>query len=88
VPSSFTPNGDEHNEIFKPITNFVSEIGYEFSIYTRSGSQLFSTNDPQKGWDGTFQGRFVQNDNYVYHISYINGVGDLTEKVQVFTLIR
>ncbi len=88
VPSSFTPNGDEHNEIFKPITNFVSEIGYEFSIYTRSGAQLFSTNDPQKGWDGTFQGRFVQNDNYVYHISYINGVGDLTEKVQVFTLIR
>ena len=88
VPSSFTPNGDEHNEIFKPITNFVSEIGYEFSIYTRSGALLFSTNDPQKGWDGTFQGRFVQNDNYVYHISYINGVGDLTEKVQVFTLIR
>ena len=88
VPSSFTPNGDEHNEIFKPITNFVSEIGYEFSIYTRSGALLFSTNDPQKGWDGTFQGRFVQNDNYVYHISYINGVGDLTEKVQIFTLIR
>jgi len=88
VPSSFTPNGDEHNEIFKPITNFVSEIGYEFSIYSRNGSQLFTTNDPQKGWDGTFLGKFVQNDNYVYHISYINGVGDLTEKVQVFTLIR
>ena len=88
VPSSFTPNGDEHNEIFKPITNFVSEIGYEFSIFSRNGSQLFTTNDPQKGWDGTFLGKFVQNDNYVYHISYINGVGDLTEKVQVFTLIR
>ena len=88
VPSSFTPNGDEHNEIFKPITNFVSEVGYNFSIYSRNGSLLFSTNDPQKGWDGTFLGKFVQNDNYVYHISYINGVGDLTEKIQVFTLIR
>ena len=88
VPSSFTPNGDEHNEIFKPITNFVSEIGYEFSIYSRSGVQLFSTDNPQKGWDGTYLGKFVQNDNYVYHISYINGVGDLTEKVEVFTLIR
>ena len=88
VPSSFTPNGDEHNEIFKPITNFVSEIGYEFSIYTRSGAQIFTTDDPQKGWDGTYLGKFVQNDNYVYHISYINGVGDLTQKVQVFTLIR
>ena len=88
VPSSFTPNGDEHNEIFKPITNFVSEIGYEFSIYYRNGSQIFTTNDPQKGWDGTYLGKFVQNDNYVYHISYLNGLGDLIEKVQVFTLIR
>ena len=88
VPSSFTPNGDEHNEIFKPITNFVSEIGYEFSIYSRNGALIFTTDDPQKGWDGTYLGKFVQNDNYVYHISYINGVGDLTQKVQVFTLIR
>ena len=88
VPSSFTPNGDEHNEIFKPITNFVSEIGYEFSIYSRTGALIFTTDDPQKGWDGTYLGKFVQNDNYVYHISYINGVGDLTQKVQVFTLIR
>ena len=88
VPTSFTPNGDEHNEIFKPITNFVSEIGYEFSIYSRSGLNIFTTNNPLKGWDGTYLGKFVQNDNYVYHISYINGVGDLTEKVQIFTLIR
>jgi len=88
VPTSFTPNGDEHNEVFKPITNFVSEIGYEFSIYSRSGVQLFTTNDPLKGWDGTYLGEFVQNDNYVYHVSYFNGIGDLTEKVQVFTLIR
>ena len=88
VPSSFTPNGDEHNEIFKPITNFVSEIGYEFSIYNGSGIIIFTTYNPLKGWDGTYLGQFVQNDNYVYHISYLNGVGDLTEKVQIFTLIR
>ena len=88
VPNSFTPNGDFHNEVFKPITNFVSEIGYEFSIFSRSGEVLFKTNDPSKGWDGTYLGSYVQNDNYVYHVSYFNGVGDLTEKVEVFTLIR
>ena len=70
VPTAFTPNSDEHNEMFKPITNFVSEIGYEFSIYSRSGVQLSTTNDPSKGWDGTYLGEFVQNDNYVYHVSY------------------
>ena len=42
--------------------------------------------DPRTGRQ--YLGKFVQNDNYVYHVSYINGVGDLTEKVEVFTLIR
>jgi len=88
IPTSFTPNGDEHNEIFKPITSFVSEVGYDFSIFSRSGIKIFSTNNPLKGWDGTYMGKFVQNDNYIYHISYLNGVGDLVEKVQVFNLIR
>ena len=88
LPNTFTPNGDEHNEIFKPVTNFVSDIGYVFSIYSRNGENIFSTNDPRKGWDGTFNGRFVKNDNYVYHVSYINGVAQLTEKTGSFNLIR
>ena len=88
LPNSFTPNGDEHNEIFKPITNFVSDIGYEFSIYSRNGELIFTTNDPGKGWDGTFNGSFVKNDNYVFHVSYVNGIAVLTEKTGFVSLIR
>ena len=88
LPNSFTPNGDEHNEIFKPITNFVSDIGYEFSIYSRNGELIFTTNDPGKGWDGTFKGSFVKNDNYVFHVSYVNGIAVLTEKTGFVSLIR
>ena len=88
VPSVFTPNGDEHNEVFRPITYYVSEIGYSFRIYNRSGGKMFTTNDPQKGWDGTFNGSPVQNGNYVYHLQYINSLGNLTEKSAVITLVR
>ena len=88
IPGVFTPNGDEHNEVFYPITYYVSEIGYSFTIYNRNGIQIFTTNSPKKGWDGNFKGNPVQNGNYVYHLQFINGIGELTEKRDIITLIR
>jgi len=88
VPNTFTPNSDDHNEIFKPFTYFVSEKGYLFSIYNKQGVKLFETNNPLKGWDGTFKNYPVQNDNYVYYLKYINGVSELTENTGVITLVR
>ena len=88
VPNTFTPNRDDHNEIFKPFTYFVSENGYLFSIYSKQGQKLFETNNPQKGWDGSFKNSQVQNDNYVYYLKYVNGDGVLTEKTGVITLVR
>jgi gliding motility-associated-like protein len=88
VPNTFTPNGDEHNEVFRPIAYFVSEVGYSFSIFNRNGSEIFSTNEPSKGWDGTYKGSNVQNDNYVYHLQYINSDGELSHKTDAFTLVR
>ena len=88
VPNTFTPNSDDHNEIFKPFTYFVSENGYLFSIYNKQGGKIFETNNPQKGWDGTFKNSQVQNDNYVYYLKYFNGDGYLTENTGIITLVR
>jgi len=88
VPNTFTPNGDEHNEVFRPITNFVSEEGYSFTIFNRSGGVIFTTNDPLKGWDGMLNGNMVQDDNYIFHLQYINGVGEITKKTDIITLVR
>ena len=88
VPNTFTPNDDEHNELFRPVTAFVSEEGYQFTIYSRTGEQIFTTNDPSKGWDGKYNGTEAQIGNYVYHVEYINGIGELTEKTDVVSLVR
>ena len=32
LPNSFTPNRDEHNELYIPVTYFVSEDGYLFNF--------------------------------------------------------
>ena len=88
VPNIFTPNDDEHNELFRPVTAFVSEEGYSFTIYSRGGEEVFTTNNPTKGWDGKYKGKDAQIGNYVYHVEYINGVGEFTEKTSVFRLLR
>ncbi|MDA0681891.1 MAG: gliding motility-associated C-terminal domain-containing protein [Bacteroidetes bacterium] len=88
IPNTFTPNGDDHNEVFKPMTYFVSEEGYSFSIYNRAGEKIFETDNPQKGWDGSYKGAQVQNGNYVYHLQFLNDLGNLTEKTDVINLVR
>jgi len=52
VPNAFTPNDDNHNELFKPVTSFISDEEYSFTIYNIKAEEIFTTNDPQSGWDG------------------------------------
>jgi gliding motility-associated-like protein len=55
VPRVFTPNGDGTNDILKPILVGISTFHY-MSIYNRWGNLIFTTQDPNQGWDGTFRG--------------------------------
>jgi len=63
IPSAFTPNGDGLNDIFRP-SGMKYQSLVEFSIYNRWGQQVFTTNNKQQGWDGTFNG--VKQDMGVY----------------------
>lgn len=57
VPNTFTPDGDEHNNIFLPImTAGFSPATYEFLIYNRWGEVVFESKDTEVGWDGTYAG--------------------------------
>ena len=55
VPKVFTPNGDGTNDILKPILVGISSFHY-FSVYNRWGNLIFTTEDPNAGWDGSFKG--------------------------------
>lgn len=69
VPSAFTPNGDQDNELFIPIFN-VSPREYEFSIYTRLGERIFNSTDPKLGWNGRYKNKLVQNGIYTYKLLF------------------
>ena len=71
IPNAFTPNGDGINDLFKPtITEMVTN--YKFTIWTRWGANVFSTDNQQKGWDGLFNGEQQILGTYVYLIEFID----------------
>jgi gliding motility-associated-like protein len=66
LPNTFTPNGDQSNDLFAPrINRFIDHI--EMDIYNKWGQIVFSTDDPQINWDGTASnGRELAAGSYYY----------------------
>jgi gliding motility-associated-like protein len=53
LPNAFTPNGDNLNDVFKPVIQNIELLKeYEMLIYDRWGSLVFRTQDYQIGWTG------------------------------------
>lgn len=75
IPDAFTPNRDDRNEVFKPVGLNLQKDFYTFKIYNRWGQLIFESKDPEKGWDGTFNGQLCQSGVYVYKLQakFYNG---------------
>ena len=64
IPNGFSPNGDGVNDLF-----FVRGTGIgqmELQIFDRWGIMVFSTSDQSIGWDGSYQGKTLNSDVFVY----------------------
>ncbi|MBX3165181.1 MAG: gliding motility-associated C-terminal domain-containing protein [Bacteroidetes bacterium] len=70
VPDIFTPNGDNLNDVFMPVTH--GAVHYHLSVFDRWGHKVFETTDLTKGWDGTFKGEPAKADVYVWKIVISN----------------
>jgi gliding motility-associated-like protein len=71
VPNCFTPDGDMYNQTFKPIfTSGFDPYNYALYIYDRWGELIFESRDAQYGWDGTYNGKLVQQGSYTWKIEF------------------
>ena len=50
IPNSFTPNDDDHNDVFLILGRSVSSIEY-LAIYNRWGTRIFEANN-NVPWNG------------------------------------
>ncbi len=94
VPTAFSPNNDGKNETLTVYANSerVKQIR-RFSVYNRWGNLLFdrrnfAPNDEKLGWDGTYLGRLLDNDIFVYVVEFALFNDDIRIVSGDTTLIR
>lgn len=65
IPNSFSPNGDQINDEFKPIGNPDKIKDYNMQVYNEWGAKVFESNHISQGWapEGT-----NLNNSYIYKI--------------------
>ena len=78
VPSIFTPNDDDNNELFVIKGLFIQR--FNIKIFNRWGEQLFESDSIDKYWDGLFANQRVPNGTYYYQIEALGYDGKLFKK--------
>lgn len=80
IPNTFIPNGNGTNDRFYPRGKGIRAIKL-FRVYDRWGELVFErknieANDYNNAWDGTFNGKELSPDVYVYTIDGICDAGE------------
>ncbi len=70
APTAFSPNGDNLNDQFRLIGNIDNLSSFSMQVFNRWGELIFDANDIQKGWNGTQNGKYCQQDTYTWVVSY------------------
>jgi gliding motility-associated-like protein len=86
VPNAFTPNGDGKNDLLKVIPAGVKLA--EFKIYNRWGSLVFSTSNPQTGWNGYHNGQLQNTGSFVWIATGISVSGERVTRKGTVVLLR
>lgn len=90
APSAFTPDGDNINDIYRVFVNNAQL--YNFRIVNRRGQEIFYSENPDEGWDGTYNGEDSPIGVYAFRINYQgldeDGIKVKKKVLGTITLIR
>jgi gliding motility-associated-like protein len=87
VPSGFTPNNDGLNDVLRPIAVGIKEFRF-FQVFNRWGQLIYSSKDPQRGWDGRVNGTEQGTGTFVWMAEAVDYRGNLITRKGVVTIIR
>lgn len=84
VPNTFTPNGDDINEVFMVQSSVRAPKVFQLTIFNRWGETIFGSGSLTDVWDGASAPEGV----YVWKIRIIDTEGNPHEKTGHVTLVR
>jgi len=70
IPNAFSPNGDQMNDVFRIIASDLNAEQFKMLIFDRWGRKLFSSDNPQKGWNGTYANALCEVGTYFYLVTF------------------
>lgn len=85
IPNAFIP-GSGKNGIFKPA--YAELSSYRMDIYNSRGVLIFTANDINHGWDGTFNGGDAMQGGYYYIVKFTDTKGNTHTQKGSLMLIR
>lgn len=89
LPNIFTPNGDEFNNVLKPVLKSGDLVRIE--VWSRWGNLIYDSDidQPSNGWNGTVKsGEEAPQDVYFYRATVRKRDGTIEIKVSEVTLVR
>jgi len=87
VPTAFSPNGDGKNDVLIPFAVGYKSLHY-FKIFDRLGEVVYTGQNFETGWDGTFKGTKAETGTYFWEIRYVDALGNDGIKKGDVTLVR
>jgi gliding motility-associated-like protein len=76
APNAFTPDGDEFNQGWRVFMEGVDIYDFELLIFNRWGETIWETHDMTVHWDGTYNGKIVQQGTYIWVIRATDALND------------
>lgn len=89
LPTAFSPNGDGENDTFGPST--YCPFNFSMMLYNKWGGLVFSTQEVNNRWDGTYNGKPAPLGKYTYVAAWNILVNDKViseERKGVIRLVR
>ncbi|MFM6935020.1 MAG: gliding motility-associated C-terminal domain-containing protein [Flavobacteriales bacterium] len=89
APTAFTPDDDEHNQVWLFYVEGIDKENFELTIHNRWGEVVWETHDVNSYWDGYYNGQKVQPGIYTWKAWYKELDNDgKSEKSGIINVIR